>query len=50
MTPANDNLRHLAPKERAVIVEQILEEFDLLCLGVPSQHRIERELATRGFH
>ena len=32
---------------RAEVVEAVLEEFDLLCLGRPSPERLEREVAMR---
>lgn len=50
MTAANDNTPGLTAERRAVIVEAILEEFDLLCLGIPSPERLEREIATRLMH
>lgn len=50
MTAANDNRPPMTEDERAVMVEAILEEFDLLCLGFPSPDRIEREIAMRTLH
>lgn len=49
MTAANDNYRTLSPAERYVVIESILEEFDLLCLGTPTPDRISCELRSRGF-
>lgn len=50
MTAANDNAPALSAERRAVIVESILEEFDLLSLGIPSPERLEREIALRLLH
>ncbi len=49
MTAANDNLRRLTEAERHLVVESILEEFDILCLGIPTPQRIEREIMIRGY-
>ena len=50
MTAANDNWRPMSPDDRAIMVEAILDEFDLLCLGIPSPERIEREIIQRLQH
>jgi nicotinamide mononucleotide adenylyltransferase len=50
MTAANDNRAPLSADERAAMVEAILEEFDLLCLGIPTPDRLEREIAARTLH
>lgn len=50
MIAANDNHPPLSEADRALMVEAILEEFDLLCLGIPSPDRIEREIAQRTLH
>jgi hypothetical protein len=34
----------LTPERRAEIIEELREEFDLLCLGQPSQWRIDLAL------
>jgi len=33
-----------------MLVEAILEEFDVLCLGIPTPERIEREIYIRTIH
>lgn len=48
--PANSNRPPLSPAEREIMVESILEEFDLLSLGIPTPERIEREIAIRTLH
>lgn len=50
MIAANDNQPPMTADRRAAMVEAILEEFDLLCLGIPSPDRIEREIALRTLH
>ena len=50
MTAANDNIPPMDAAARAVMVEAILEEFDLLCLGIPSPDRIEAEIRQRALH
>lgn len=50
MTAANDNWPPLTEATRAAMVEAILEEFDLLCLGTPSPDRIEAEIRQRTIH
>ena len=50
MIAANDNWPTLTAEARAVMVEAILDEFDLLCLGTPSPDRIEAEIRQRTLH
>lgn len=50
MIAANDNRPPLSDEARAVMVEAILDEFDLLCLGTPSPDRIEAEIRQRTIH
>lgn len=50
MIPANDNRAPLSEEARAAMVEAILDEFDLLCLGMPSPDRIEAEIRQRTLH
>jgi hypothetical protein len=47
MIAANDNL---SADQVSAIVESILDEYDILCLGTPSPERLEREIATRLLH
>ena len=48
--PANDNPPPMDDADRAAMIEAIMEEFDLLCLGIPSPDRIERKIALRTLH
>lgn len=41
---ANDNAPRLTALARTALVEAILDEFDMLCLGVPSAERIATEI------
>lgn len=50
MIAANDNRPPMDAAARAALVEAIMEEFDLLCLGVPSPERIEAEIRQRTLH
>lgn len=50
MIAANDNWPPMTSDTRAAMVEAILEEFDLLCLGTPSPDRIEAEIRQRTNH
>lgn len=36
----------LTPERRAEVVERLRDEFDLLCLGLPSQHQIDAALTA----
>jgi len=37
--------KRLSRSARAAIIERLYEEFDLLCLGVPSPWQIEQAIA-----
>lgn len=50
MRAANDNAPPLTEAQRAILVEAVLEEYDLLCLGIPTPERIEREIYIRTIH
>ena len=50
MIAANDNPPPMDAAARAAMVEAIMEEFDLLCLGIPSPERIEAEIRQRTLH
>lgn len=47
---ANDNPPPMDVAARAAMIEAIMEEFDLLCLGIPSPERIEAEIRQRTLH
>ena len=50
MIAANDNSPALTAAERAVIIEAIMDEYDILCLGIPGPERLESEIAIRLLH
>lgn len=50
MNAANDNAQPLDDADRKAMVEAILDEFDLLCLGTPSPERIKDEIRQRMLH
>lgn len=50
MIAANDNILPLDDEDHKAMVEAILDEFDLLCLGTPSPERIKDEIRQRTLH
>lgn len=43
--PRRPGRKRLTRTARAVLIERLHEEFDLLCLGIPSAWRIKQAIA-----
>lgn len=44
-TQQHPSRKRLTRAARAAVIERLYEEFDLLCLGIPSPWRIEQAIA-----